>query len=242
MGLGDHRGHDRRPDLPRAADGPADPLDAGAPGARAGDEGDPAEVQGRPAEAERRADEVLQGEQHQPGRVVPADAGAAAGLLLALPDAAARGEAHHRHVARDRAISTRTSLEHWSGYVLLAIYAGSQVASTYFMGAQMDKTQRTIMMILPLIFLTVVVALPDRPRPLLDDDEPVDGRPGPDHAAADAEAAAPRCPAPARGAARARRRLPHRRSSRRTAAPSRPSQRRRPGPRRVKRKKGGARR
>ena len=31
---------------------------------------------------------------------------------------------------------------HWSGYVLLAIYAGSQIASTYFMGATMDKTQR----------------------------------------------------------------------------------------------------
>ena len=49
---------------------------------------------------------------------------------------------------------------HWSGFVLLAIYAGSQVASTYFMGATMDKTQRTIMMILPLVFLTVVSRFP----------------------------------------------------------------------------------
>jgi YidC/Oxa1 family membrane protein insertase len=49
---------------------------------------------------------------------------------------------------------------HWSGYVLLAIYAGSQIASTYFMGATMDKTQRTIMMILPLVFLTVVARFP----------------------------------------------------------------------------------
>jgi len=49
---------------------------------------------------------------------------------------------------------------HWSGYILLAIYAGSQVASTYFMGATMDKTQRTIMMILPLVFLTVVARFP----------------------------------------------------------------------------------
>ena len=49
---------------------------------------------------------------------------------------------------------------HWSGYVLLAIYAGSQIASTYFMGATMDKTQRTIMMVLPLIFLTVVARFP----------------------------------------------------------------------------------
>jgi YidC/Oxa1 family membrane protein insertase len=50
--------------------------------------------------------------------------------------------------------------EHWSGYVLLAVYAGSQIASTYFMGTQMDKTQRTIMMVLPLFFLTVVSRFP----------------------------------------------------------------------------------
>jgi YidC/Oxa1 family membrane protein insertase len=49
---------------------------------------------------------------------------------------------------------------HWSGYVLLAIYAGSQVASTYFMGATMDKTQRNIMMVLPLVFITVVSHFP----------------------------------------------------------------------------------
>jgi YidC/Oxa1 family membrane protein insertase len=50
--------------------------------------------------------------------------------------------------------------DHWSGYLLLAIYAGSQVASTYFMGTTMDKTQRTIMMFLPLVFLTVVSRFP----------------------------------------------------------------------------------
>jgi len=49
---------------------------------------------------------------------------------------------------------------HWSGFVLLAIYAGSQIASTYFMGATMDKTQRRIMMFLPLVFLTVVSRFP----------------------------------------------------------------------------------
>jgi YidC/Oxa1 family membrane protein insertase len=56
-------------------------------------------------------------------------------------------------------ISDKTTA-HWSGYVLLAIYAASQIASTYFMGATMDKTQRTIMMVLPLIFLTVVARFP----------------------------------------------------------------------------------
>jgi YidC/Oxa1 family membrane protein insertase len=49
---------------------------------------------------------------------------------------------------------------HWSGYVLLAIYAGSQIASTYFMSATMDKTQRNIMMVLPLVFITVVSHFP----------------------------------------------------------------------------------
>jgi len=56
-------------------------------------------------------------------------------------------------------ISDKTTA-HWSGYVLLAIYAGSQIASTYFMGTTMDKTQRRIMMFLPLVFLTVVSHFP----------------------------------------------------------------------------------
>ena len=57
-------------------------------------------------------------------------------------------------------VADRHAISHWSGYVLLAIYAGSQVASTYYMGATMDKTQRTIMMVLPLVFLTVVSRFP----------------------------------------------------------------------------------
>jgi YidC/Oxa1 family membrane protein insertase len=56
-------------------------------------------------------------------------------------------------------ISDRTTA-HWSGYVLLAVYAGSQIASTYFMGTTMDKTQRRLMMVLPLFFLTVVSRFP----------------------------------------------------------------------------------
>ena len=49
---------------------------------------------------------------------------------------------------------------HWSGYLLLVIYGGSQIASTYFMGATMDKTQRRIMMFLPIIFITFVAQFP----------------------------------------------------------------------------------
>ena len=56
-------------------------------------------------------------------------------------------------------ISDKTTA-HWSGFVLLAVYAGSQIASTYFMGSTMDKTQRRIMMFLPLVFITVVARFP----------------------------------------------------------------------------------
>ena len=49
---------------------------------------------------------------------------------------------------------------HWSGYLLIAIYALSQVSSTYFMSATMDKTQRTLMLFLPIFFLPVVIRFP----------------------------------------------------------------------------------
>ena len=52
------------------------------------------------------------------------------------------------------------ALSHWSGYLLLVIYGGSQIASTYFMGATMDKTQRRIMMFLPIVFITFVAQFP----------------------------------------------------------------------------------
>jgi YidC/Oxa1 family membrane protein insertase len=49
---------------------------------------------------------------------------------------------------------------HWSGYLLLAIYATSQIASTYFMSTTMDKTQRYLMMALPLFFITFLLNFP----------------------------------------------------------------------------------
>ncbi|MBV8081297.1 MAG: membrane protein insertase YidC [Actinobacteria bacterium] len=55
---------------------------------------------------------------------------------------------------------TAKASTHWSGYLLLVIYAGSQILSTYFMSATMDKAQRTIMMIVPLIFITVIARFP----------------------------------------------------------------------------------
>ena len=55
---------------------------------------------------------------------------------------------------------TAKASSHWSGYVLLAVYALSQVASTYFMATAMDKMQRRIMMILPLVFISVIAHFP----------------------------------------------------------------------------------
>jgi len=51
-------------------------------------------------------------------------------------------------------------LTHWSGYLLLFIYAASQISSTYFMSATMDKTQRWIMMVLPVAFIPLIANFP----------------------------------------------------------------------------------
>jgi YidC/Oxa1 family membrane protein insertase len=45
---------------------------------------------------------------------------------------------------------------HWSGFVLLAVYALSQISSSYFMSTTMDKMQRRLLMILPLVFISVI--------------------------------------------------------------------------------------
>ena len=71
---------------------------------------------------------------------------------------------------------------HWSGYVLLVIYVCSQLASTYFMSTTMDKTQRTLMMILPGRVRARPRQLPGGARHLLGDDEPVDRGAGSRHA------------------------------------------------------------
>ena len=51
---------------------------------------------------------------------------------------------------------TEKASEGW-GPLLLVVYAVSQTTSTYLMSATMDRTQRMIMLLLPLVFLTVVV-------------------------------------------------------------------------------------
>ncbi len=50
--------------------------------------------------------------------------------------------------------------EHWSGYVLLVIYVGSQLASTLLMSTTMDKKQRVLFMIVPFVVIPFVVNFP----------------------------------------------------------------------------------
>jgi YidC/Oxa1 family membrane protein insertase len=49
---------------------------------------------------------------------------------------------------------------HWGGYILLVIYVASQMASTLYMAATIDKTQRILFMIMPLVFVFVVARFP----------------------------------------------------------------------------------
>src|SRR3954470_23838564 len=53
---------------------------------------------------------------------------------------------------------TNNITDHWSGYLLVIIYAGSQVASTYFMSTTMDRTQRILFMVLPLGFVFFIIS------------------------------------------------------------------------------------
>jgi YidC/Oxa1 family membrane protein insertase len=48
----------------------------------------------------------------------------------------------------------------WGGYILLVVYVASQMASTLFMAATADKTQRTIFMLMPLVFVFIIARFP----------------------------------------------------------------------------------
>jgi YidC/Oxa1 family membrane protein insertase len=48
----------------------------------------------------------------------------------------------------------------WGGYVLLVVYVASQMASTLFMAPTADKAQRTLFMLMPLIFVFVIARFP----------------------------------------------------------------------------------
>ena len=49
---------------------------------------------------------------------------------------------------------------HWSGWMLLVVYVGSQLASTYFMSTTMDPRQRYIFFALPFVFIFFVINFP----------------------------------------------------------------------------------
>ena len=56
-------------------------------------------------------------------------------------------------------ISAGTTTQ-WGGYILLVVYVASQMASTFFMAATADKTQRTIFLIMPLFFVFIIARFP----------------------------------------------------------------------------------
>jgi YidC/Oxa1 family membrane protein insertase len=49
---------------------------------------------------------------------------------------------------------------HWSGYVLLVVYVVSQVASGYFASATAQRSQRILLMVLPVFFVPVITRFP----------------------------------------------------------------------------------
>jgi YidC/Oxa1 family membrane protein insertase len=49
---------------------------------------------------------------------------------------------------------------HWSGWLLIFLYVTSQVASTFFMSATMDKRQRYLFMALPVFFIPFIISFP----------------------------------------------------------------------------------
>jgi YidC/Oxa1 family membrane protein insertase len=55
---------------------------------------------------------------------------------------------------------TADANSHWSGYLLLAIYAISQTTSTLLMATTMDRMQRTLLLIMPLAFLFFILNFP----------------------------------------------------------------------------------
>ena len=167
VGVVDRRAHRDRADAPRARGDQADPLDAEPPDPCARDEGDPAALQVGSPEAERRVDEVLQGEQDQPVRLLPADR---------LPDPDLHRALLRPPRLRGRGLSrssTETTLEWLNliditeptkdglGPVLLVVYVISQLTSTWLMSTSMQSAaQRWMIMLLPIVFIPFILSFP----------------------------------------------------------------------------------
>jgi YidC/Oxa1 family membrane protein insertase len=50
--------------------------------------------------------------------------------------------------------------EHWSGYLLVAVYVASQVSSAYFMSMTADRTQRILFLVLPFVLVPFIIDPP----------------------------------------------------------------------------------
>src|SRR5262249_14264104 len=143
-----------------------------------------------PPEAQRRADEVLQGEQHQPGVVVPAAPGPVPDLYRPLLHAAELREASTARrpvVAALRAEHRRARNE-----PLVRVRAAGrlrrQPARVDVLHVRLDAAVSADHHVRPSVRVHLRDrALSGRSRPLLDDDQPLDGRPGADHAPPDSE-------------------------------------------------------
>ena len=177
-----------RPDDPRPADDPADPLDAVPAAARAADEG----IQKKYKHDKQKQNEELM-KFYRENKINPA--ASCLPMLLQipvfislyytlkhfsdeLPCTSATGSdlswlastldpGHHRR---------RRRRPHWGGYVLLVVYVASQMASRLFMAPTADKSQRMHLHAHAALLRLRHRALPGRARSLLGHDEPLDGR------------------------------------------------------------------
>jgi YidC/Oxa1 family membrane protein insertase len=55
---------------------------------------------------------------------------------------------------------TAPANSHWSGYLLLTIYAISQLSASYLMSTSMEKAQRILLLVMPLAFLFFILHFP----------------------------------------------------------------------------------
>ena len=170
------------------------------------DQGAAGEVQGRQAAPQPGDDALLPGEQGQPVRVVPARWSLQLPVFFSL-FYMLRKDLRVDICGPDReAVQRRSRQGNWGeGFlfipditdsatggvlvVLLVLYVGSQLLSSVLMSVTADRNQRMLMIALPFVFVPFITALPGGPDPLLDHDEPLDGRPADVHPAQGGDAA-----------------------------------------------------
>jgi YidC/Oxa1 family membrane protein insertase len=71
--------------------------------------------------------------------------------------AVAAGDFSWLHFVPDITVHTNSF---WGGYILLVVYVASQMASSLYMSATADKTQRALFMLMPLVFVFVIAHFP----------------------------------------------------------------------------------